>query len=74
MMVKYARVKLVEQQLIYRLNLMTHYYVVAHMFGDEVARLVCQSNHQAVDFIEQTVKKENIDCEFRTITRLFNPS
>jgi hypothetical protein len=51
-----------------------HYYVIAHMFGDETARLVCQSNHQAVDFIEQVVKKENIDCEFERLPGYLIPA
>ena len=37
------------------------------MFGDEVARLVCQSNHQAADFIEATAKKQNIECDFERL-------
>jgi glycine/D-amino acid oxidase-like deaminating enzyme len=44
-----------------------HYYSVAHMFGEEVARLVCQSNHEAVEFIENVVTKEKIDCEFERL-------
>lgn len=44
-----------------------HYYAIAHMFGDEVARLVCQSNHQAADFIESTAKKQNIECDFERL-------
>ena len=44
-----------------------HYYAIAHMFGDENARLVCRSTQEAVDFIEKTVKKENIDCEFERL-------
>ena len=44
-----------------------HYFAVAHMFGDEVARLVCKSNQEAVDYIEKVVKKEQIDCEFERV-------
>ncbi|CAF0975483.1 unnamed protein product [Adineta steineri] len=51
-----------------------HYYSIAHMFGDETARLVCQSNHQAVDFIENLVKKENIDCEFERLPGYLIPA
>jgi len=51
-----------------------HYYVIAHMFGDENARLVCRSNHDAVDFIEKVVKKENIDCEFERLPGYLIPA
>jgi len=44
-----------------------HYHVIAQMFGDENARLVCQSLHQAVDFIEKVAQKENIECEFERL-------
>ena len=44
-----------------------HYFAIAHMFGDEIARLVCQSNQQAVDFMENLIKKEKIDCEFERL-------
>ncbi|CAF1231188.1 unnamed protein product [Rotaria sordida] len=51
-----------------------HYYVIEHMFGEEVARLVCRSNHEAVNFIEQVVKKENIDCEFERLPGYLIPA
>ena len=44
-----------------------HYYVIAHMFGDNVAELVCRSNHGALNFIEKVVKTEGIECEFERL-------
>lgn len=44
------------------------------MFGEETARLVCRSNHEAVDFIEKVVKKENIDCEFERLPGYLIPA
>jgi hypothetical protein len=45
------------------------------MFGDEVVRLVCQSNHQAVNFIEQVVKKkENMNCKFERLSDYLRPA
>src|SRR5204862_260380 len=43
-------------------------------FGEEIARLVCRSNHEAVDFIENLVKKEKIDCEFERLTAYLIPA
>ncbi|CAF2885475.1 unnamed protein product [Rotaria sp. Silwood2] len=51
-----------------------YYYVIAHMFGDEVARLVCRSNNDAVNFIENVVKRENIDCEFERLPGYLIPA
>lgn len=50
-----------------------YYHVIEHMFGENNARLVCQSNHEAVDFIEKTVRKENIDCEFERLPAYLIP-
>jgi glycine/D-amino acid oxidase-like deaminating enzyme len=51
-----------------------YYYVITHMFGEETARLVCRSNHEAVDFIENVIKKENIDCEFERLPGYLIPA
>ncbi|MCW3084514.1 MAG: puuB 1 [Bacteroidetes bacterium] len=40
------------------------YYNIEKIFGKNEAKLIAESHTKAIDFIEQTVKKENIDCEF----------
>ena len=44
------------------------------MFGEETARLVCRSNHEAVDFIESVIKKYNIECEFERLPGYLIPA
>ena len=44
-----------------------HYYVTAHMFGDNVAELVCRANQEAVNFIEEITKSKGIECEFERL-------
>jgi len=43
------------------------YYDIERMFGKEKTRLVAQSHADAIDFIEDTVKKLNIDCDFKRL-------
>jgi glycine/D-amino acid oxidase-like deaminating enzyme/nitrite reductase/ring-hydroxylating ferredoxin subunit len=40
------------------------YYNLEKLFSEEEARLIAQSHTQAIDFIEKTIAKENIDCDF----------
>jgi glycine/D-amino acid oxidase-like deaminating enzyme/nitrite reductase/ring-hydroxylating ferredoxin subunit len=37
------------------------------VFGKEKTKLVAESHMMAIDFVEQTVKTENIDCEFERV-------
>jgi glycine/D-amino acid oxidase-like deaminating enzyme/nitrite reductase/ring-hydroxylating ferredoxin subunit len=37
------------------------------LFGEEGARLAYESNKAALDFIEQTITKEKIDCDFERL-------
>jgi glycine/D-amino acid oxidase-like deaminating enzyme/nitrite reductase/ring-hydroxylating ferredoxin subunit len=43
------------------------YYELEKTFGEEKTRLIAESHRMAIDFIEHTVKKENIDCGFERI-------
>lgn len=40
------------------------YYVLEGIHGKKAAKLTAQSHTAAIDFIEQTVKSEKIDCNF----------
>jgi glycine/D-amino acid oxidase-like deaminating enzyme/nitrite reductase/ring-hydroxylating ferredoxin subunit len=40
------------------------YFEIEKTFGEEVARLAASSHTAAINFIENAVKEENIDCEF----------
>lgn len=40
------------------------YFYIKDYFGDEGAKLAAQSHTAAIDFIEATVKKEKIKCDF----------
>lgn len=41
------------------------YYELERMFGEKKAALMAESHRSAIDFIESTVKTENIDCDFK---------
>eukprot|EP00884_Botryococcus_braunii_P018802 jgi/Botrbrau1/5605/Bobra.97_2s0028.1 len=41
-----------------------YYYVLQSEYGQEKTKLVAQAHRAAVDFIENTVQTENIDCDF----------
>lgn len=43
------------------------YYELERIFGKEGARYAAESHRAAIDFIEQTVRKENIDCDFERL-------
>jgi len=43
------------------------YYHLQKIFGDEKTKLIAESHRLAIDFVEQTVKKENIDCGFERV-------
>ena len=43
------------------------YYNFENIFGEEKTKLIAESHILAIDFIEQTVKKENIDCGFERV-------
>ncbi len=43
------------------------YYHLEKLFGDEKTKLIAESHMMAIDFVEQTVKKENIDCGFERV-------
>lgn len=43
------------------------YYFLEKVFGEEKTKLVAESHQLAIDFVERTVKKENIDCGFERV-------
>lgn len=43
------------------------YYEIENMLGKEASALAAQSHMEAIKFIENTVKLENIDCRYRTV-------
>lgn len=44
------------------------YYELERIFGKEGARNAAESHRTAIDFIEQTVQQEKIDCDFERLT------
>lgn len=40
------------------------YFTLENIFGEEKARLAAQSHSSAIDWIEETIKKERIECQF----------
>ena len=40
------------------------YFTLQKLFGKEKAKLAAQSHVAAIDWIEETIRKENIDCDF----------
>ncbi len=43
------------------------YFNLIHLFGKEKAALAADSHIQALEFIDHTVKLENIDCQFKRV-------
>ncbi len=43
------------------------YYDLEKTFGEEKTKLIAESHKVAIDFVEATVKKENIDCGFERV-------
>jgi glycine/D-amino acid oxidase-like deaminating enzyme/nitrite reductase/ring-hydroxylating ferredoxin subunit len=43
------------------------YYHMEEIFGKEDSHLIAQSHKQAIDFIENVVKKEKIECDFKRV-------
>lgn len=43
------------------------YYNLERLHGEDGARLAAESHSKAIDFIEDTIKKENIACEFERL-------
>lgn len=43
------------------------YYELENMFGFENAKLIAESHRAAIGFVEQTIKKESIDCDFERV-------
>lgn len=44
------------------------YYELQRMYGERYTRLAADSHTKAIDFIEKTVREENIDCDFERVT------
>lgn len=44
------------------------YFRLEEIFGAENTRLIAESHKEAINFIENTVKSENIDCGFERVT------
>src|SRR5436190_7195726 len=43
------------------------YYNLEKTFGLDEAKLIAQSHSKAIDFIERTIREENIDCDFERV-------
>lgn len=43
------------------------YYNLEKLFSEEEAKLIAQSHTQGIDFIEKTIAKENIVCDFSRV-------
>ena len=43
------------------------FYELERIFGENISKLAGQSHGSAIDFIEQTVRDEQIDCDFRRL-------
>jgi glycine/D-amino acid oxidase-like deaminating enzyme/nitrite reductase/ring-hydroxylating ferredoxin subunit len=43
------------------------YYYFEKIFGEEKTKLIAESHKAAIDFVEQTIKEENIDCDFERV-------
>lgn len=44
------------------------YYEMEELFGKKNNALIANSHKEAIDFIEEVVKKENIDCDFERLS------
>ncbi len=43
------------------------FYELERLFGEDQAKLIAQSHTAAIDFIENVIAKEKIDCDFRRL-------
>lgn len=43
------------------------FFSLENIFGKDNTKLIYQSHSAAIDFIEQTVRNENIDCDFKRV-------
>jgi glycine/D-amino acid oxidase-like deaminating enzyme/nitrite reductase/ring-hydroxylating ferredoxin subunit len=43
------------------------YYELERIFGADNTKLIAESHQRAIEFVESTVKKENIDCGFERV-------
>jgi len=43
------------------------YYSLERIFGEEKTKRIAESHANAIDFIEHTVRKEQIDCDFQRL-------
>jgi glycine/D-amino acid oxidase-like deaminating enzyme/nitrite reductase/ring-hydroxylating ferredoxin subunit len=43
------------------------YYELERIYGENDTKIIANSHKAAIDFVEQTIKKENIDCEFQRV-------
>lgn len=43
------------------------YYDIERYFGLEKTKIVAQSHQEAIDFIENVIAEENIDCDFKRV-------
>lgn len=43
------------------------YYDLEKTFGEEKTRLIAESHMEAINFVQRTVEKENIDCGFERV-------
>lgn len=43
------------------------YHDLEKTFGEDKTKLIAESHKVAIDFVEQTIKKENIDCGFERV-------
>lgn len=43
------------------------YYMLEQIHGENGAKLAAESHSKAIDFIEDTIRKEKIDCEFERL-------
>lgn len=43
------------------------FYSLEKLFGQEKTKLIFQSHREAINFIEKTVRLENIDCDFKRV-------
>jgi glycine/D-amino acid oxidase-like deaminating enzyme/nitrite reductase/ring-hydroxylating ferredoxin subunit len=44
------------------------YFEIERIFGEDGARLAAESHSAAIDFIENTSREENINCEFKRVS------
>jgi glycine/D-amino acid oxidase-like deaminating enzyme/nitrite reductase/ring-hydroxylating ferredoxin subunit len=43
------------------------YYELEQMYGKETAKLIADSHTTAINFIEETISRENIECDFKRV-------